>query len=178
MAAVMLKNYCASPSTAKQGILARHQTTPRAQRARPVRCQAGKDSIRAVGRAEPAVLSVLALATGFSVLLEPSTPSNEDTAAHLEMVEMAGTTFSYPQPAIGQATDAVKAPALTVAYNDLATLAAQEKKKTSHSPQAFTQTLPKRLLTVCIRCMWTMGACVFTSPVLCLACSVSLAFGH
>jgi len=143
MAAVMLKNYCASPSTAKQGILARHQTTPRAQRARPVRCQAGKDSIRAVGRAEPAVLSVLALATGFSVLLEPSTPSNEDTAAHLEMVEMAGTTFSYPQPAIGQATDAVKAPALTVAYNDLATLAAQEKKKPVTPPKPSPKPCPR-----------------------------------
>ena len=55
-----------------------------------------------VGRAEPAVLSVLALATGFSVLLEPATSSNEDTAAHLGMVEMAGTAFSYPQSAIGQ----------------------------------------------------------------------------
>ena len=60
-----------------------------------------QDAIRLVGRAEPAVLSVLALATGFSVLLEPFSPS-EDTAVHLGMVEMAGTTFSCPQSAMEQ----------------------------------------------------------------------------
>jgi len=93
-------------------------TVPVAQRAGPIRCEAGKDANRKVAYAGTAVLAMLVSTTGASFLLEP--PIASANATYLVPVETARKLIQNPRSAISnKVTDA--APHVT--YNEMATLA-------------------------------------------------------